>query len=409
MIARLSLVVLVVAGCGGAPPRTAAAPDPAARAKAAEPAVAALRAGSFEEAGALAGPVLARDRGNAPAAAARALGRYQGAMHRLFLDVTAVFEGADRRSGLDHERMRASLIAAEAALAAVDADLAVVAADPAFALELCLACWRRDWNRDGGIDEADEKLLQIELDGEGRELPEEDPRRRPTFRLDAGDAHWARAMVSFQRALLEVLLAYRWSDLDRVLFGGGAGEPRLTLRLGERARIAHARALLLAGLDAADRARVAYLAETDDDREWVPSPRQKDHPIPLPADEALYETWAGVVADLRRLVTGEEGLSVAELAQLGDHTWPRPPGGYLDFGRMLADPGDIVFEFATLDGVDARDPASVERALRGVLGRGYAETMKPSPLVGRLRRMKGEWDRGEESLERKLRYFFWLN
>lgn len=32
-----------------------------------------------------------------------------------------------------------------------------------------------------------------------------------------------------------------------------------------------------------------------------------------------------------------------------------------------------------------------------------------SPLLGRLQRMKGEIDRGHESLERKLRYLLWLN
>jgi hypothetical protein len=35
--------------------------------------------------------------------------------------------------------------------------------------------------------------------------------------------------------------------------------------------------------------------------------------------------------------------------------------------------------------------------------------MLPSKLIGRITRMKKEIDRGEESVERKLRYLFWLN
>lgn len=35
--------------------------------------------------------------------------------------------------------------------------------------------------------------------------------------------------------------------------------------------------------------------------------------------------------------------------------------------------------------------------------------MRASPLVGRLRQMKDQLSRGEETFERKLRYLFWLN
>jgi hypothetical protein len=51
----------------------------------------------------------------------------------------------------------------------------------------------------------------------------------------------------------------------------------------------------------------------------------------------------------------------------------------------------------------------LEGALRSVFGVYYVEKMKPSPLVGRLARVRSEIDRGEDSLERKLRYLFWLN
>ena len=46
---------------------------------------------------------------------------------------------------------------------------------------------------------------------------------------------------------------------------------------------------------------------------------------------------------------------------------------------------------------------------RDLLGEGYVEQMRPSPLITRLMRMRDEIERGQESFERKLRYLLWLN
>ena len=46
---------------------------------------------------------------------------------------------------------------------------------------------------------------------------------------------------------------------------------------------------------------------------------------------------------------------------------------------------------------------------RGLLGNGFQAKMKPSPLPARLRGMKQQLDRGEDTAEHKLRYLLWLN
>jgi hypothetical protein len=51
----------------------------------------------------------------------------------------------------------------------------------------------------------------------------------------------------------------------------------------------------------------------------------------------------------------------------------------------------------------------VEESLQGILGTKYRASMKPTPLIQRLSRMKSELEHGEERFERKLRYLFWLN
>ncbi len=54
-------------------------------------------------------------------------------------------------------------------------------------------------------------------------------------------------------------------------------------------------------------------------------------------------------------------------------------------------------------------PEGLEGTWRIVFGVYYVDRMKPSPLVGRLSRMRSEIDRGEDTLGRKLRHLLWLN
>ena len=81
------------------------------------------------------------------------------------------------------------------------------------------------------------------------------------------------------------------------------------------------------------------------------------------------------------------------------------PDAYIDLGAMLRDPTDIILQ--RMKGPDT--PELYERVLRGLLGRGYAQRMRASALVARLRHMMDNVDHGEDTFNRKLRYLFWLN
>jgi len=373
-------------------------------------ALAALQASRFEEAERLAVAGLAQEDRNAQAHLVAALTRYKRAMHQLVSDLIGV-GAAYFAQGLNQQYLDFALGNALTELQAVDQHLARAARDPGVALELCLACWEVDWNRSGEVDAWDRRVGEVELGPDGEELPAGDPRRRPTFRFDAGDVHWARAMLAFQRALLEVLSAYQAPSRGELGAAfEGRGQARVVIRLRDPARILRAREQVLLGLAEAERCRQAYLAETDDDREWVPNPRQKSYALPLPVDAALYETWAGVLLDLTRLLEGEEGLGVADVAQLGDHQWPDPPRGFVNVRRLFEAPGDLTLDAGHVERLE-RDESreAAEAVLRDLFGDKYVPQMKPSQLPARLARMKAEVERGEESLERKLRYMFWLN
>jgi hypothetical protein len=356
----------------------------------------------------------------APSPAAAILQRYFDQSTILWRHVAAVLDSADDDGRFDHKRMRHALDRFEHNLASIDADLATLAADPSFAFEYCLACIERDWNLNNRIDDGDRLLLQIEVDSKGEELPENDPRRKPTFRFDVGDLHWARAMLAFQRAIIDIVLAYQWDALDQLLVEEERTDddgmhrkrdrnpPPIKIKLAERNRIRAARDLILAGIDHAEKSRAAYLAETDDDREWVPSPRQKNHPVPLPMDQAMYDRWSSILTDVRRLVRGEEALSAGELGALVDDDFTLL-SGYIDVGRLLDQPADFTIDFRPFMDRKLGPIKGTEKFLRALLGAGYTAKAKKSPLTGRLLKMKRELAQDEEELDRKLRYLLWLN
>jgi hypothetical protein len=402
----LPFALVALGACSQPAPPPARAP--AERAKDDAAAVTALREARFDDAAREATAVLARSPRDPEAAAVRAIATYQGAGSTLVTEIEAVMHEADTLQMFDHERGRAAWQGFLTKLDAVDADLAIAAAEPTFSLELCIACWEHDWNRNGRVDERDRKLLEIEIDEKGEDLPEGDPRRRPTFRFDVGDADWARAMIAFQRAGVELVLAYKWSELDKLFNGHDGRDEKLVIHLSDAHRVQRARELVLAGVGFADRCREEYLAETDDDREWVPNPRQKSHAVPLEVDGALYETWAATTGDVRRLLSSEEGISLRELGDAVEHHLGRyMPDAYIDVGRMLREPTDIVIDLSREN--DKESPELYAHVLKGLLGHGYATGMKSSALVRRLERMKRDLEHGDDTLGRKLRYLFWLN
>lgn len=376
--------------------------------EAARSAVESLRRGDFEEAEKEAEEAL---RGSADAPKlrlVRAITRYRRAANQLTLDARTVVIGGLGAGAINQKYLARALEDGESELALVEADLAVAAEDPGVAIELCVACWEIDWNGNGRFDRRDALLPQIEVDERGDELPEDDPRRKPTFRFDVGDVAWARAFVSFQRAAIDVVLAYDWGHVGTLMRIVDEESGVVTIKLVDPSKIATAKQRILEGLAFSDESRRLYLAETDDDREWVPNPRQKDHPMPLPMDQAVYGTWEEVVKDVRALVRGEEGLGVADVFKLaGESPGKKGAHGYIDIGLMLSHPKDIVLNLDALREADEKRDA--DRLMSATFGEYYKATMKPSPLPKTLLRMKGEIDTEEREFDRKLRYLLWIN
>lgn len=407
MIRALALSLLTLTGCAGISAARRAELDAEA-----QPAVTALQAAQFEQAQSLADAVLSKSKDNSRAAAVSAIARFRRTAHDLVGDATTlvasfVASALLRGDVVNQDFLDFALERADKRLADIDALLATAEKDDGFSLELCLACWKVDWNRSGELDDFDERLFEVELDANGEPFALDDPRRRPTFRFDVADVTWLRALVHFQRAALAVGLAYDPNVTWRTRNAG-----TMTLKLRDGKKLLAARDLILAGLTHAERCRDAVLVERDDDREWVPNPKQKSSALPYPVDDALFDTWKGVLVDLRALVKSEQGLDLAKLAQLGDRRWKNPPPGFLDVGAFFSQPRDYVVTEEHLRRVNRmhrQDPGQLSEVLGQILGPSYKSAMPPSPMVDRLQRISREVDAGEETIERKLRYLLWLN
>ena len=395
-ILTLAVVSAVIApACGAAPPPPA--PRTPQRIADDAPAREALRAGRFDDATALAGQQLALAPRDSEVAAIRAIASYEHAGDDLItaLDVRHSWFGIDNALRDD---ARPALIAFADRLDAIDRDLETVAADPQFSLELCLACWHHDWNHDGKLDDRDDQLFEIENDAHGEPLPPDDPRRRPTFRFDVGDALWARGAV---RSTRDVNFCSR-------IAGPTASMQSATSRRRSTCcrRIASSgRARCCSPGSISPKLRAARIS---------PRPTTIASGSPTRTSTAIrcrfgsFYDWAGVVADLHRLIAGDEGFAMREVGPLisTELAW-LAPDAYVDVGRMLDDPTDITLAF------DERGDKgkAVVTALRGVLGPQLSRV--DEAVAARRSRIRAaimtQLATGGDTLDKKLRYLMWFN
>jgi hypothetical protein len=152
--------------------------------------------------------------------------------------------------------------------------------------------------------------------------------------FDLGDAIWLRGYCHLLSAALEFLLAYDWHETFTL--AGGLFYPRIdgapplpwgaSQRImmddveiasvvamihsihwepAEPARLAKARAHLKEVVALSRASWKAILDETDDDREWIPAPRQKDGVLPgMTVTQARLDTWLAALDDFDAVLDG---------------------------------------------------------------------------------------------------------
>ncbi len=236
---------------------------------------------------------------------------------------------------LDYEKMRDIFKRALGGFARTDQTLAGLGAAEV-KLPLAIALARLDLDGNGATD-AQESLFGVfnaTLAG-GTVPPETAERFIVTF--DRGDAAWLRGYANLLSAILEFMLAHDGkasfdvsahmlfpnADLPNAELNPKPGASGNMAEIGPAADLVAAVHLMHWQPTEPERMKAALshletvvalsreswrniLAETDDEAEWIPSPRQKNGVIGIPVTQETVDGWMLFLAELDAVLKGEK-------------------------------------------------------------------------------------------------------
>lgn len=210
--------------------------------------------------------------------------------------------------------------------------------------------WQLDIDGDGELDGFERHFFwlprpDLEIPTRGGQDPDVYyPKyfHKPQIRIDQSDIHWAIAYCHIAEAALNVALGYEPRDL----FGPAT--------LKEPWRLAAAHDHALRAIEESRTLRAALLAETDDDREWIPNPTQQNNAFPLLLDDQVFTSWAALLTQLDELLHGKTLLAVHRRNALGDllpPTFRCPEGQGISIKKLFDKP---VVAFDLFDALEGR-------------------------------------------------------
>jgi hypothetical protein len=231
---------------------------------------------------------------------------------------------------LTYELQRSALGAFLERLAAVDTTLADIK-DPELKIVIDLEKTRLDFRRTGTPDPGATLMSVVRS---VTPMPR-GAAKPPAFEVafDRGDAIWLRGYCHLLSAGLEFVLAYDWHEtfanaggLFYPRIAAASGVPPLPWTTGSReiasaiamihqihwepsepARLAKARDHLKQVVALSRESWKAILSETDDDREWIPAPRQKNGVLPgMAVTQQRLDTWLAALDDFDAVLDGRK-------------------------------------------------------------------------------------------------------
>jgi len=221
-------------------------------------------------------------------------------------------------------------------VARADAALAQVR-DQELKVRIPVGLARLDLNADGRADER-EQLWRLFTAVQQRFNPTQESAEAFEIAFDRGDVAWLRGYCHLCMAAGEIVLAHDTRDLferaghlffarnetpyeflkgSRKVFDASGLDGAdivaflhlLSFDVVEPERLGQARVHLLTTIDLAKDMWRWYDAETDDDREWIPSPAQRDAAIPgAEITPEMREAWLRALDEGRALLLGEKLL-----------------------------------------------------------------------------------------------------
>jgi hypothetical protein len=176
--------------------------------------------------------------------------------------------------------------------------------------------------------------------------------------FDRGDVAWLRAYCHLLAAMLDFYLAFdtepffdAWAaevfaePKVRAAAKDNPGDPWRVVKVAEPRRLGRFRQHMLKVCDLNRETWRFVRAETDDDHEWLPNPRQKGV-LRLPIRDEMIDAWLGMVGEVEGLLEGKTLVPV--------HLLWKTDGKGLDLKKLLDDPPA---EFDT-GAILARGPAA---------------------------------------------------
>ncbi|MBA3483800.1 MAG: hypothetical protein H0T51_18505 [Pirellulales bacterium] len=238
-------------------------------------------------------------------------------------------------------------------LAKVEATLAAIgSADVKLPMHLGMV--RLDFDGDGQAGD-EETLWRIFSRVTGRDVSEETAAGF-VMALDKGDVHWLRGYCRLLSALCEMHLTYDTQelhdhaarlffptaeapypflggdDLQDWIFDAIAFIHMLQLPVVAPERMAKAHEHLLAVVEQSRLSWAAILAETDDDREWVPNPQQKNTAIPgAVITKPMVDGWHAVLDEVEAILQGKKLVPF----------WRRHEGRGVNMQRVFMEPTEF--------------------------------------------------------------------
>jgi hypothetical protein len=236
-------------------------------------------------------------------------------------------------SPIDYEKVRAILQLLLGDLQRVEETLAPIR-DAGVKLPIPIGLVRMDLNGDGVLQD-DESLWRQYARMAGAPGGSESAAREFVIVFDRADVEWLRGYGRLLQALIEAALAYDMKELfDRtghLLFAGyespyaflrRTGDQKqlgydygsitdliafihlLNFRVREPARMKAAHEHLLAVIEHSRAMWRLVLAETDDDCEWIPSPRQTSVLANIRFSQEMVDGWQEVLKEIDGLLRG---------------------------------------------------------------------------------------------------------
>ena len=234
---------------------------------------------------------------------------------------------------VSYEQWREARVRLLAALDEADAVLAKV--DGPVGVPIDLTTLRLDLNGDG-LAEENERVLGLLAGGGLRlERPADGQRAADglTVRFDRADVEWLRGYCDLLGAMLETMLAHDaenwWNHCAHLIFAKPEGVPAYLLTetgegfdvarisdvvaalhhvnfpVRDAGRMRNARTRLLGMIGHSRAMWDLILAETDDDREWIPGPTQTSA-IGAEMSRERVDGWLDFLTESEALLTGEK-------------------------------------------------------------------------------------------------------